>query len=166
MRRAEVDGNADPRSGDPDRHAECGAAVGVATAPGHGASYTVAVGTGTVNGKPTRILVDAKGAALYSLTSDKESASACTGDCAQIWPPLLCTATPTGASSLPGRLTVLHTANGAQAAYNGHLLYRYAGDTRPGQVHLSGGDDHCQRKYDAHRLDEARLQRAGEKAGT
>jgi predicted lipoprotein with Yx(FWY)xxD motif len=111
-----------------------GTAVALTGSPAHSASYTVAVGSGTVDGKPTKILVDAKGFALYSLSSDKATMSACTGGCAQAWPPLLSAGMPTAPSSLPGKLTVAHTGNGAQVAYNGHLLYRYAGDTKPGQV--------------------------------
>lgn len=100
-------------------------------------SFTVAIGTGTVDGKPTKILVDTKGMALYSLSSDKGSMSACTGACARAWPPLL-SAKPTAATSLPGKVTMLRTGNGTQVAYNGHLLYRFSGDTKPGQVM---GDD-------------------------
>lgn len=100
-------------------------------------SFTVAIGTGTVDSKPTKILVDAKGMSLYSLSSDKGSMSACTGACAQAWPPLL-SAKPTAATSLPGKVTVSRTGNGTQVAYNGHLLYRFSGDMKPGQVM---GDD-------------------------
>ncbi|HKX17749.1 MAG TPA: hypothetical protein VJT33_07055 [bacterium] len=100
-------------------------------------SFTVAIGTGTVNSKPTKILVDVKGMSLYSLSSDKGSTSACAGACAQAWPPLL-SAKPTASTSLPGKLTMLRTANGTQVAYNGHLLYRFSGDTKPGQAN---GDD-------------------------
>lgn len=96
-------------------------------------SFTVAIGTGTVDGKPTKILVDAKGMSLYSLSSDKGSKSACTGGCAQAWPPLL-SAKTTAPTSLPGKLMVLRTAHGSQVAYNGHLLYRYGGDTKAGQA--------------------------------
>lgn len=105
--------------------------------PSTAGSFTVAMGTGTVDGKPTKILVDAKGMSLYSLSSDKGSMSACTGACAQAWPPLL-SAKPTASTSLPGKTTMLRTANGTQVAYNGHLLYRFSGDTKPGQVM---GDD-------------------------
>ncbi len=115
-----------------------GAGVALQGYPAHSASYAVTVATATVDGKPTKILADARGLALYSLSSEKAGASACTGGCAQAWPPLLSTGRPTAPSSVPGKLTVVHTANGAQVAYNGHLLYRYAGDTKPGQAN---GDD-------------------------
>lgn len=112
----------------------------MAGSPVQGASTTVNIATATVSGKSEKILVDSSGAALYYLTSDKPSASACTGGCAGVWPPLLSAAAPTAPTSLPGNLAVVQTANGSQVAYNGHLLYRYAPDTKPGQVNGDGRD--------------------------
>ena len=99
-----------------------------------GASYTVNVASATVEGKSAQILSDADGFALYYLTSDSLASPACTGGCLKAWPPLLSSTSPTASPSLPGKLTVVHTANGSQVSYSGHLLYRYAGDTKPGQV--------------------------------
>ncbi len=70
----------------------------------------------------------------FDLTSDSLTSPACTGGCVKTWPPLLSSTSPTGPPSLPGKLTVVHAANGSQVSYNGRLLYRYAGDTKPGQV--------------------------------
>lgn len=105
-----------------------------------GASFTVSIASATVGGKSEEILVDSGGVALYYLTSDKPAVSACTGGCAGVWPPLLSTAVPTAPATLPGKLTIARTANGSQVAYNGHLLYRYAPDTKPGQVNGEGLD--------------------------
>ncbi len=102
--------------------------------PVHGASYTVNVAAATVEGKSAQILTDADGLALYYLTSDSLASPACTGGCVKAWPPLLSSTTPTGPSSLPGKLTVVQAANGSQVSYNGHLLYRYGADTKSGQV--------------------------------
>jgi predicted lipoprotein with Yx(FWY)xxD motif len=102
--------------------------------PAHGASYTLRVVTASVEGHSQTILTDAKGFALYYLTSDTPASSTCTGGCAMAWPPLVSATTRTAPSSLGGRIAVVHTANGAQVSYNGHLLYRYAADTKPGQV--------------------------------
>jgi len=84
-------------------------------------------------GQSQQILVDEKGMTLYYLTSDTMTTSACTGGCPSVWPPLLSTA-PTEPSLLPGKLAVVHTANGSQVSYNGHLLYRYAQDKKPGDT--------------------------------
>src|SRR6266576_2779092 len=42
------------------------------------------------------------------------------------------------ANALPGTLSVVADANGQQVEYNGHLLYRFSGDTAPGQTHGEG----------------------------
>ncbi|MDR7419777.1 MAG: hypothetical protein QN178_12815 [Armatimonadota bacterium] len=97
------------------------------------APFTVSIATATIAGRPGVILVEANGFALYYLTSDRGTVSACGGACAGTWPPLLSGAPPTG-PSLPGRLTVVSTAHGSQVSYGGHLLYRYAGDAQPGQI--------------------------------
>ncbi len=91
--------------------------------------------TAQVDGKSETILTDAKGMALYYRTSDTPT-SVCSGGCAQAWPPLLFSGsgTPTSASPLPGKLSVLQDANGAQVTYQGHPLYTFASDTSPGQV--------------------------------
>ncbi len=99
-----------------------------------GASFTVNTATATVAGRPAPILVDGDGNTLYYLTSDKPTTSACTGACASAWPPLLSTTAPAASPSAPGKLSTTNTANGSQVGYNGHLLYRYSGDSSPGQV--------------------------------
>lgn len=114
------------------------ACVGTVLPQGHAeANLTVNLGNATVMGQSQQILVDAKGMSLYYLTSDTATSTACSGGCAEVWPPLLSSGTPTGPSSLPGKLAVMKTANGSQVSYNGHPLYRYAPDTKPGDV---GGD--------------------------
>ena len=40
--------------------------------------------------------------------------------------------------ALPGTLSVVTDANGQQVEYNGHMLYKYSGDTAPGQTHGEG----------------------------
>src|SRR5215467_4864055 len=105
-------------------------------------SANVAIQTAsvTLKGKSAMALMNAKGWTLYYLSTDTASQSMCTGGCAQTWPPLLQTGSvlPTGHGSLPGKLTVVTTANGSQIEYNGHLLYTYAGDTGPGQTNGEG----------------------------
>jgi predicted lipoprotein with Yx(FWY)xxD motif len=112
------------------------------TSTGSGSNSTpvVKTSTATVSGKSETILTDAQGKTLYYFTPDTATTSACTGSCAQNWPPLLSTGsgTPTSATTLSGKLTVQTTANGSQIEYNGHLLYTFAADSAPGQTNGQG----------------------------
>jgi predicted lipoprotein with Yx(FWY)xxD motif len=93
-----------------------------------------------VNGKMTTILTDAQGRTLYYFKPDTASKTACTGGCAQAWPPLLFTGTgnPTASTKLSGELEVYKNANGNQVIYNDHPLYTYSGDSAPGQTKGEG----------------------------
>jgi predicted lipoprotein with Yx(FWY)xxD motif len=102
---------------------------------------TVMTASATVGGKSVTILTDAKGMTLYYFKKDTATTSACTGGCAQFWPPLLFSGSGTpsaGSATLPGTLSVVTTANGAQVAYQGHLLYTFQKDTAAGQTNGQG----------------------------
>src|SRR5262245_50878117 len=86
----------------------------------------------TVKGQATTTLTNSQGRTLYYRTTDTALASTCTGGCASTWPPLLTSGSPVAAASLPGRLGSLSDVNGTQVTYNGHPLYTYAGDSKPG----------------------------------
>jgi predicted lipoprotein with Yx(FWY)xxD motif len=112
--------------------------AGSATSP---ASTTpvVMVGMATVNGSSEQVLTEANGYTLYYNTHDTSTTASCTGACAGIWPPLLLSSgQPTSASSLPKSLTMASTVNGTQVEYDGHLLYRYSGDSGADQSHGEG----------------------------
>lgn len=111
----------------------------VAVGNGNSSGALIKTATATVQGKSVTILTDASGKTLYYFTPDTAAASACTGSCARAWPPLVATSgTPTSATTLPGKLTVVSSGNGNQVEYNGHLLYTFAGDTAPGQTNGEG----------------------------
>jgi predicted lipoprotein with Yx(FWY)xxD motif len=91
----------------------------------------------------TTVITDSKGFTLYAFAPDTSTASHCNGSCTKFWPPL---AGPvTAGKGVTGKITTIKRSNGAvQAAYNGHPLYTYVGDTKPGQdtgnnLNLSGG---------------------------
>ncbi|MDQ2887606.1 MAG: hypothetical protein M3Y39_16155 [Chloroflexota bacterium] len=88
-----------------------------------------------INGKMIVVLTNAKGMLLYYKLNDPRPASACTGACAQSWPPVLAQGMTMISSSmnLPHKLAVYMTANGNQVEYDGHPLYTYVGDMAPGQ---------------------------------
>jgi predicted lipoprotein with Yx(FWY)xxD motif len=82
------------------------------------------------------ILVDSRGRTLYDFVADKTTSSTCYGACASLWPPLTVsralTPGPNVSASLLG--TTKRTDGTAEVTYNGHPLYYYAGDTKPGQT--------------------------------
>ena len=84
------------------------------------------------------ILVDGAGRTLYLLTSDPKNVSVCPGlgtSCTATWPALKAPATAGAGvkAALLGK-----TKNGKQVTYNGHPLYHYSGDKKPGQVNGQG----------------------------
>ncbi|MFL5895490.1 MAG: hypothetical protein ACJ76Z_10290 [Thermoleophilaceae bacterium] len=87
-----------------------------------------------------RIVVDAKGRTLYLFEKDARGRSSCSGACAQAWPPLLTSGKPSaGKGASASLLGVTRRANGmGQVTYRGHPLYRFYGDTRPGQTNGEG----------------------------
>ena len=92
-----------------------------------------------VGDKTETVLKNATGLTLYYFTADTATRVACTGGCTSNWPPLLDTSgTPTSNPALPGQLTVLNGANGAQVLYNGHPLYTYIKDKVAGDAYGQG----------------------------
>jgi len=118
---------------------------GAASAPSGAASGAAVSGsalkTTTISG--AAVLTNAQGFTLYWFAPDTATASKCSGGCARIWPPV--NGPATAGPGVPGTLTTIARTDGAtQAAYDGHPLYTYVGDTHPGQangnnLNLNGG---------------------------
>ncbi|EGX56801.1 lipoprotein [Streptomyces zinciresistens K42] len=87
-------------------------------------------------GKLGTILVDEKGRTLYLFEADKSTTSTCDGSCAAAWPPLVTSGSPsTGGSAKSSLLGTSKRSDGTtQVTYNGHPVYRYAGDSKPGDT--------------------------------
>jgi predicted lipoprotein with Yx(FWY)xxD motif len=85
-------------------------------------------------------LVDAKGRTLYLFEADKTSKSVCNGACAEDWPPTTTAGAPKAGHGVKARLlrTSRRPDRGTQVTYNGHPLYRYIGDSKPGQTNGEG----------------------------
>jgi predicted lipoprotein with Yx(FWY)xxD motif len=120
------------------------AGVSIGTA-GSSTSSTVAdsgsvLKTTTIKG--VTVLTNSKGFTLYLFAPDSPTKSVCNGSCASYWPPVKA---PVTAPGIKGTITTITRADGSkQAAYNGHPLYTYIGDSKPGQasgnnVTLNGG---------------------------
>jgi predicted lipoprotein with Yx(FWY)xxD motif len=81
-------------------------------------------------------LANAKGRTLYLFEADKGTRSACTGACAQAWPPLTTTGKPT--ASAGAKASLLGSAKRAdgstEVTYGGHPLYTFIKDTKTGQT--------------------------------
>ena len=93
-----------------------------------------------------KIIVDAKGYALYMWTADPRNASVCKAadECTKWWPPVIGPAT-VGAGLSPKLVRSFTRAGGEQqVTYNGHALYRFHGytsvppDRKPGQINGQG----------------------------
>ena len=95
---------------------------------------------GVAKSRLGRILVDGRGRALYLFEKDKRIASTCYGACAGVWPPLTTAGKPHAVrGALAARLGTTRRSDGKlEVTYNGHPLYRYVGDTQPGDTKGQG----------------------------
>ncbi len=87
-----------------------------------------------------RVVVDSKGRTLYLFEKDRNRRSACYGQCATFWPPLLTHGKPVArAGARQILLGTTRRANGSQqVTYAGHPLYRFVQDRKPGQTKGEG----------------------------
>jgi predicted lipoprotein with Yx(FWY)xxD motif len=81
-------------------------------------------------------LVDSKGQTVYLFNNDKTTKNTCNGACASAWPPLRAHGKPTVGSGANASLLATTTRSDGkpQLTYNGHPLYRYQGDHKPGET--------------------------------
>jgi predicted lipoprotein with Yx(FWY)xxD motif len=100
------------------------------------ASATVAVSKSGLGS----ILVNSDGRTLYLFKADVGMQSACTGACATKWPPLLASGKPTaGTGLIASKLATITRSDGTrQITYNGHPLYLFVKDQKPGDVKGQG----------------------------
>ncbi|MGW0589443.1 hypothetical protein [Streptosporangium sp. NPDC002607] len=103
---------------------------------GPAAGVTVAVR----DSKLGKILTDGQGRTLYLFETDKGTKSTCYGACAIAWPPLVATGRPQAGSGASSALlgTTARTDHTTEVTYNGHPLYYYVGDTKPGDTSGQG----------------------------
>jgi predicted lipoprotein with Yx(FWY)xxD motif len=92
------------------------------------------------NGNLGKILIDSAGDTVYLFQKDTGAKSSCTGACASAWPPVLATGKPTVAGGLAAtKVSTTRRSDGkSQVTYAGHPLYRYQGDSKPGDASGQG----------------------------
>jgi predicted lipoprotein with Yx(FWY)xxD motif len=110
------------------------------TAPPKPAAHHAATIRTVKNSKFGKILVDAKGDTIYLFKKDTGTKSTCTGACATAWPPVRATGKPTVGSGLSASKvgTTPRSDGQPQVTYNGHPLYLFVKDTKPGDVNGQG----------------------------
>ena len=82
------------------------------------------------------ILVDNKGITLYDFVQDKGGMSSCYGACAALWPPLTTKGKPIAGHGVRASLlgTTKRKDGKLEVTYNGHPLYYFVSDRKPGQT--------------------------------
>ena len=82
------------------------------------------------------VLTNSQGFALYWFAPDTSTTSKCNGVCATVWPPVK---GPVTASGLKGKFGKITRSDGStQATFDGHPLYTYTGDSKPGEATGNG----------------------------
>jgi predicted lipoprotein with Yx(FWY)xxD motif len=105
------------------------AACGSSSGGGSGTSGSSSSGAVVASAKKPKVgsvIVDAQGRTLYHFTAEAEGVPVCTGACVGTWSPALASR----ASHLPEHVATVRRPDGGklQLTYDGHPLYRYAGD--------------------------------------
>jgi predicted lipoprotein with Yx(FWY)xxD motif len=87
-----------------------------------------------------RILVTSNGRTLYLFEKDRNGKSACSGQCAVFWPPLITSGKPivTGGARASLIGTTRRADGRLQVTYNHHPLYTFVKDTKAGQTNGEG----------------------------
>ncbi|WP_218034349.1 hypothetical protein [Acrocarpospora corrugata] len=127
----------------PAAHAAHAAPPGTANVVARPAVATAENATVAVrDSKLGKILVDGRGRTLYLFEADKGTSSTCYSECASAWPPLTTKGKPqAGSGASPALLgTTARTDHTTQVTYNGHPLYYYVTDVKPGDITGQGVD--------------------------
>jgi len=109
-----------------------------------GASNAAATGAGAIdvanNPQLGMILTDSKGNTVYLFQKDTGGSSACSGQCAAVWPPITTSGSPkAGKGITASKLGTLKRSDGStQVTYAGHPLYTYTADSGPGDTSGNG----------------------------
>jgi predicted lipoprotein with Yx(FWY)xxD motif len=99
-----------------------------------------------------QVLVDSQGRTMYLFEKDESDESYCNGSCAKTWPPVTTQGMPKAGSGVSAsKLTTLKRDDGTtQVVFDGHPLYLYASDTKPGDANGNGVDQFGAEWYGLH----------------
>jgi predicted lipoprotein with Yx(FWY)xxD motif len=116
-----------------------GNSAAASTPPKTASGQATTIGTAS-EGNLGTILVDSQGRTLYLFQKDSGTTSTCFGACASAWPPLRASGKATVGSGLRAALvgTTSRSDGMPQVTYNGHPLYLFAGDQKPGDTEGQG----------------------------
>jgi predicted lipoprotein with Yx(FWY)xxD motif len=108
--------------------------------PGTDAASTSSTVVTTAKTGLGTILVNSRGHTLYLFGKDPKGKSACSGQCATFWPPLIASGKPRVAGAAKASLigTIKRADGRRQVTYNHHPLYTFVKDTKKGQTHGEG----------------------------
>ena len=83
-----------------------------------------------------KVVATAQGRTLYLFRADHGTTSACYGQCAKYWPPLLTSGKPVAHGRVIASLlgTTKRKDGKLQVTYKGHPLYTFLEDKKPGQT--------------------------------
>lgn len=119
--------------------ASCGGGTGDATAstapPKTANGRAATVGVANV-GPLGAILVDSTGRTAYLFEKDTGPKSTCFGACASEWPPVTTNGKPTAGKGVTASMlgTTKRSDGKTQVTYNGHPLYLFEADQKPGDA--------------------------------
>ncbi len=111
-----------------------GGTSGTGGNPGGTAASGSSVKTAKISG--ATVLTNSQGFALYWFAPDTSTTSKCNGSCAAFWPPMKGPVTGSGIKGTFG--TITRSDGSTQATFDGHPLYTYKGDTKPGEANGNG----------------------------
>jgi predicted lipoprotein with Yx(FWY)xxD motif len=83
-----------------------------------------------------KVLVDSKGRTAYLFEKDTGPKSTCSGACATEWPPITTNGKPSAGNGVTASMigTTKRSDGKTQVTYNGHPLYLFEADEKPGDA--------------------------------
>src|SRR3954470_12537061 len=113
----------------------CGGGSGTSGPPKTASGRPATIGLERA-GSLGKVLVDSRGRTVYPFPQDARGKSSCAAACAAAWPPVRAQGMPVPGPGLSAaKLATTARSDGApQVLYNGHPLYRYEGDAKPGDT--------------------------------